>query len=101
MKCPNEPVLPPAQVFYFNGQALYYYVVVRLQGDVEGVSFFCRACNELVINMEVSLPLNNNPTKQYVLEGGASNQVRRIISQNFFFKSGINFIRQFFYETEF
>jgi hypothetical protein len=22
IKCQNEPVLPPAQVFYFNGQAL-------------------------------------------------------------------------------
>jgi hypothetical protein len=23
IKCQNRPVLPPAQVFYFNGQALY------------------------------------------------------------------------------
>jgi hypothetical protein len=26
IKCQNGPVLPPAQVFYFNGQALYAYV---------------------------------------------------------------------------
>jgi hypothetical protein len=25
IKCQNEPVLPPAQVFYFNGQALHTY----------------------------------------------------------------------------
>jgi hypothetical protein len=37
----------------------------------------------------------------HVLEGGASNQVRRIIDQNVFLKSDINFIRQFFYQTEF
>jgi hypothetical protein len=37
----------------------------------------------------------------YVLEGGASNQVHRIISQKCFLKSDINFVRQFFYETEF
>jgi hypothetical protein len=37
----------------------------------------------------------------YVLEGGASNQVQRIIGQNFFLKSDIDFIRQFFYQTEF
>jgi hypothetical protein len=37
----------------------------------------------------------------YVLEGGASNQVQRIIGQNVFFKSDINSIRQFFYQTEF
>jgi hypothetical protein len=36
----------------------------------------------------------------YVLEGGASNQVA-IIGQNLFLKSDINFIRQFFYQTEF
>jgi hypothetical protein len=37
----------------------------------------------------------------YVLEGGASNQVQRIIGQKCFLKSDINFIRQFFYQTEF
>jgi hypothetical protein len=37
----------------------------------------------------------------YVLEGGASIQVQRIIGQKFFLKSNINFIRQFFYEIEF
>jgi hypothetical protein len=37
----------------------------------------------------------------YVLEGGASNQVWRVIGQNFVLKSDINFIRQFFYQTEF
>jgi hypothetical protein len=37
----------------------------------------------------------------YVLEGGASNQVHRIISKKFFLKSDINFIRNFFYQTEF
>jgi hypothetical protein len=37
----------------------------------------------------------------YVLEGGASNQVWRIIGQNFFLKSDINFIRQFCYQTDF
>jgi hypothetical protein len=37
----------------------------------------------------------------YVLEGGAFNQVQRIIGQNFFLKSDINFMRQFFYQTEF
>jgi hypothetical protein len=38
---------------------------------------------------------------RFVLEGGASNQVWRIISQNFFLKTDINFIRQFLYQTEF
>jgi hypothetical protein len=37
----------------------------------------------------------------YVLEGGVSNQVQRIIGQNFYLKSDINFISQFFYQTEF
>jgi hypothetical protein len=37
----------------------------------------------------------------YILEGGASNQVQRIIDQKFFLKSDINFIRQFFYQTDF
>jgi hypothetical protein len=37
----------------------------------------------------------------YVLEGGVSNPVQRIIVQKFFLKSNINFIRQFFYQTEF
>jgi hypothetical protein len=37
----------------------------------------------------------NRPT------GGASNQAQRIIRQNFFLISDINFIRQFFYQTEF
>jgi hypothetical protein len=37
----------------------------------------------------------------YVLEGGASNQVKRIIGQKIFLKSDINFIRQFFYQSEF
>jgi hypothetical protein len=37
----------------------------------------------------------------YVLEGGASNQVQRIIGQKFFLKSDISSIRQFFYQTEF
>jgi hypothetical protein len=38
----------------------------------------------------------------YVLEGGASNQVQRIIGQNFFLQSNVDdFIRQFFYQTEF
>jgi hypothetical protein len=36
-----------------------------------------------------------------VLEGGASNQVQRIIGQNFFLKLDINFIRPFFYQTQF
>jgi hypothetical protein len=39
--------------------------------------------------------------KIYVLEGGATNQEQRIIVQNFFLKSDINFIRLFFYQTEF
>jgi hypothetical protein len=26
IKCQNGPVLPPAQVFYFNCQALYEYI---------------------------------------------------------------------------
>jgi hypothetical protein len=26
IKCQNGPVLPPAQVFYFNGQALHTYI---------------------------------------------------------------------------
>jgi hypothetical protein len=34
-----------------------------------------------------------------VLEGGAPNQVQRIIGQNFF-EGQINFIRQFFYQTQ-
>jgi hypothetical protein len=33
--------------------------------------------------------------------GGASNKVQRIIGQNYFLKSDINFIRQFFYKTDF
>jgi hypothetical protein len=40
----------------------------------------------------------------YVLEGGASNQVQRIIALVRFLKkikSDINFKRQFFYQTEF
>jgi hypothetical protein len=40
-------------------------------------------------------------TNNYVLEGGASNQVQRIIGQKFFSMSDINFIRKFFYQTEF
>jgi hypothetical protein len=39
--------------------------------------------------------------KLYVLEVGASNQVQCIIGQKFFLKSDINFMRQFFYQTEF
>jgi hypothetical protein len=36
----------------------------------------------------------------YVLEGGASNQVKRIIGQYFFLKSDINSLkRQFFYQN--
>jgi hypothetical protein len=38
--------------------------------------------------------------KIYVLEVGASNQIRCIIGQ-FFFKLDINFIRLFFYQIEF
>jgi hypothetical protein len=26
IKCQNGPVLPPAQVFYFNGQALHFHI---------------------------------------------------------------------------
>jgi hypothetical protein len=37
----------------------------------------------------------------YVQGGGASNQVQRVIGQKFFLKSDVNFIRQFFYQTEF
>jgi hypothetical protein len=37
----------------------------------------------------------------YVQDGRASNQVQRICGQNFFLKSDINFMRQFFYQTEF
>jgi hypothetical protein len=37
----------------------------------------------------------------YVFEGGASNQVWRIIGQKFFLKSDINFTREIFYQTEF
>jgi hypothetical protein len=36
----------------------------------------------------------------YVLEGGASNQVQRIIGQKFFLKSDINFVNQFIYQSE-
>jgi hypothetical protein len=36
----------------------------------------------------------------YVLEGGASNQLKRIISEKFSLKSDIYFIRQFFYQTD-
>jgi hypothetical protein len=39
--------------------------------------------------------------KNYVLEGGAFKQLQRIIGANFFLKSDINFIRQFFCHTEF
>jgi hypothetical protein len=41
------------------------------------------------------------PNILYVLEGGASKQVKRIIGQIFFLKFDINFIRQFSYKTEF
>jgi hypothetical protein len=27
IKCQNGPVLPPAQVFYFNGQALHPFLI--------------------------------------------------------------------------
>jgi hypothetical protein len=36
IKCQNGPVLPPAQVFYFNGQALLY-----LDSKTLKHSFFC------------------------------------------------------------
>jgi hypothetical protein len=36
-----------------------------------------------------------------VIKGRASHQVQRIIGQEFLLKSGINFIPQFFYQTEF
>jgi hypothetical protein len=38
---------------------------------------------------------------KYALEGGATNQVERIIGQNFFLKSDIYFVGQFFYQTKF
>jgi hypothetical protein len=41
------------------------------------------------------------PLNIFVLEGGASNQVQRIIGQKLFLKSHSNFIRQLFYQTEF
>jgi hypothetical protein len=41
------------------------------------------------------------PNIYYVLEGGASNQVQRIIGQKFVLKSDIHFKRKFFYQTEF
>jgi hypothetical protein len=50
--------------------------------------------------MKVLLPWYNDPTKP-ILEGGASKQVERIIGQNCFLKSDIDFLRQFFYQTEF
>jgi hypothetical protein len=31
IKCQNEPVLPPAQVFYFNGQALQTIILLKHQ----------------------------------------------------------------------
>jgi hypothetical protein len=37
----------------------------------------------------------------YVLEGGASNQVQHIIDQKYFLKSDFNFMRQIFYQSEF
>jgi hypothetical protein len=39
-------------------------------------------------------------TPPNILEGGPSNQVQRIIGQNFFSKSDINFVRQFFHQTK-
>jgi hypothetical protein len=33
IKCQNEPVLPPAQVFYFNGQALHV-LIKRSKSDL-------------------------------------------------------------------
>jgi hypothetical protein len=42
-----------------------------------------------------------NQPNIYDLKGGASNQVQHIIAQNFFLKSDINFISQFFFQTEF
>jgi hypothetical protein len=45
---------------------------------------------------------NNGATKHLSPRGGASNQAQRIIGQNFFLKSDINFIRQnLFCQTEF
>jgi hypothetical protein len=45
--------------------------------------------------------LLNQTTEHLNHRGGASNQAQRIIGQIFFFRSDINFIRQFFYQTEF
>jgi hypothetical protein len=53
------------------------------------------------INVEVndgsSNDMENHPPNQNcVIEGGASNQVQRIIGHKLFLKSDINFIRQFY-----
>jgi hypothetical protein len=38
IKCQNGPVLPPAQVFYFNGQALKYKIkMVSLENTLTNV----------------------------------------------------------------
>jgi glycyl-tRNA synthetase alpha subunit len=44
--------------------------------------------------------LYNDPTKNFSPRGATSNQAQRIIVQIVFLKSDINFIRQFFYQTE-
>jgi hypothetical protein len=51
--------------------------------------------------MEMCLETMTQPNIIYFLEGWASNQVQRIIDQNFFLKSDINFIRQFFDQIKF
>jgi hypothetical protein len=50
--------------------------------------------------MEVCLEIMPQPNN-YVLGGGASNQAQHIIGQKYFLESDINFIRQFFFLTEF
>jgi hypothetical protein len=35
IKCQNGPVLPPAQVFYLNGQALFQKAALKLCGIVK------------------------------------------------------------------
>jgi hypothetical protein len=66
------------------------------------IQFFVKLAKyQRIRNKYGSVTENNDPTKNLSTRGGASNQVQRVIVQNFFLKSDINFIRQFFYQTEF
>jgi hypothetical protein len=49
----------------------------------------------------MDVPYNNDSNKNLSPRGVASNLAQRIIGQNFFLTSDMNFKRQFLYQTEF